>query len=57
MATIGRKKAMVKLIIDNGRFMAKELGNEARKRVKEEKVTPEEHEERLKKLKEAGLLK
>ena len=57
MATMGRKKAMVKLMIDNGRALAKERGNEARKRVKEDKVTPEEHEKKIKLLKDLGLLK
>lgn len=51
---MGRKKQMVKRLVENRRTA---VSDELRKRDKEKEVSKEEHEERLKKLKELGLIK
>ena len=56
---MGRKKKLFGRIVENNRAKKRDLDKEADERMKqkEEEITPKEHEERLKALKEAGLIK
>lgn len=58
MAVMGRKKAMVRQIIERQRNKRKEKDKEAEKKWADstKEITPEDDAERIKKLKEAGLL-
>lgn len=51
------KKRAVKLIIENRRRESKELGEQTREKLKEEEITPEEHQKRMQVLRDAGLIK
>lgn len=56
---MGRKKQMVRTIILNRRSKEKESIDEERKKSEEQikSISEEEHQDRLKKLKEIGLIK
>lgn len=58
MAVMGRKKAMVRQIIENQRGKRRERDKEAEKKWADanKEITPEDDAERIKRLKEAGLL-
>lgn len=58
MAVMGRKKAMVRQIIERQRNKRKENDKEAEKKWAEtnKEITPEDDADRIKRLKEAGLL-
>ncbi len=59
MAVMGRKKQMVRTIILNRRSKEKESIEGERRKSEEQikSVSEEEHQDRLKKLKEIGLIK
>lgn len=56
---MGRKKKLFGRIVENQRAKKKDAENEAKQHMKdkEKEITPQEHEERLKALREAGLIK
>lgn len=56
---MGRKKQMVKRMMENIKIMKRELSVEEKKKMEEQKqqVSAEEHQRRLKMLKEMGVLK
>ncbi len=59
MAVMGRKKAMVKRMVENLRIQKKEWSEEEKKRIEEQKkpISEEEHRNRLEELKKIGLIK
>ena len=56
---MGRKKQMIKQLIDNSRNKTKELGEKQRQKYKElqKPINEEEHEKRVEMLKKLGILK
>jgi len=57
MAVMGSRKQMVRRLIENQRSKSKEREKLERQRIKDEPLTEEEHQKRLKILKDMGLVK
>lgn len=56
---MGRKKQMVKQLIENKRAQLRKIVNEEKERMEEKakEISEEEHQKRLQRLREIGLLK
>ena len=54
---MGRKKQMIKRMVENLRIKKRQWAEEEKESFKEKEITPEEHKKRLEYLKSLGIIK